>query len=132
ERGANGNIMAAAGFGANITAYEPLGNSIYHGLALEVNKRFASRTLFKAAYTWSHLMDDSTAEVFSTVLSPRRPEDFFNIRKEWASSALDHRHRLTFSGIYQVPWFEKSSSILRNTLGNWQFSGTYVAESPQY
>jgi hypothetical protein len=132
ERGANGNIMAAAGFGANITAYEPLGNSIYHGLALEVNKRFASRTLFKAAYTWSHLMDDSTAEVFSTVLSPRRPEDFFNIRKEWASSALDHRHRFSFSWIYQVPWFEKSSSILRNTLGNWQFSGTYVAESPQY
>ncbi|PYS31931.1 MAG: TonB-dependent receptor, partial [Acidobacteria bacterium] len=132
ERNSFGNIMAPAGFTSNITAYEPLGNSKYHGLAAEVNKRFTARTLFKAAYTWSHLTDDSTAEVFSTVLSPRRPEDFFNIRKEWASSALDHRHRFSFSWVYQVPWFANASSVLRNVVGNWQFSGTYAVESPEF
>jgi hypothetical protein len=132
ERNNFGNIFASAGFPLNITAYEPLGNSEYHGMALEINKRFSARTLFKAAYTWSHLMDDSTAEVFSTVLSPRRPEDFFNIRKEWASSALDHRHRLSFSWIYQLPWFANSSPLLRNVIGNWQIAGTYIAESAQF
>jgi hypothetical protein len=35
----------------------------YHGLALEATKRFTSNLHFKAAYTWSHLMDDSTAAV---------------------------------------------------------------------
>ncbi len=33
-----------------------------------------------AAYTWSHLFDDTTAEVFSAVLSPRRVQDFQNLR----------------------------------------------------
>jgi len=131
ERNARGNIFAPT-FPLNITAYEPVGNSEYHGMALEVNKRFSSGMLFKGAYTWSHLMDDSTAEVFSTVLSPRRPEDFFDIRKEWASSALDHRHRFSLAWVYQVPWFRNGSSILRNVVGNWQISGTYIAESPQF
>jgi hypothetical protein len=128
-----GNIMRPAGFTGNITAYEPLGNSEYHGLALEVSKRFAQRTLFRGAYTWSHLMDDSTAELASTVLTPRRAQDFFNIRPEWASSSLDRRHRFSFTWLYQVPWFEGNANAwLRNLIGNWQFAGTYIAESSQY
>ena len=66
------------GFNNVITAYLPIGNSSYHGLAIDLNKRFANNLLFKAGYTWSHAIDDSTAEVFSTVLTPRRPQDFFN------------------------------------------------------
>src|SRR5262249_31994662 len=85
-----------------ITAYVPQGNSEYHGLAIDVNKRFSNHLLFKSAYTWSHLMDDSTAEVNSTALSPRRPEDFNNITKEWASSALDRRHRASFAWNYDT------------------------------
>src|SRR5262249_20591198 len=71
-----GNPMALSGFTSNITAYVPRGNSIYHGLAVELTRRFAKNLTFKGAYTWSHLMDDSTAEVNSTTLSPRRPQDF--------------------------------------------------------
>ena len=44
----------------------------------ELTKRFSANSLFKAAYTWSHAMDDSTAEMSSTVLTPRRPQDFDN------------------------------------------------------
>lgn len=127
-----GNTMLAAGFPLNITAYEPLGNSKYHGLATELNKRFANHLLFRGAYTWSHLTDDSTAEVASTTLTPRRPEDFFNISKEWASSALDRRHRFSFSWLYEVPWFAGDSNAwLRNVVGNWQFGGAYIAETGQ-
>ena len=49
-----------------------------------------------AAYTFSHNIDDSTAEVFSTYTTPRRPQDIRNLRADRASSALDHRHRLTY------------------------------------
>src|SRR5262249_6341987 len=89
--------------------------------------------LFKAGYTWSHLMDDSTAEVNSTTLSPRRPEDFNNVRREWASSALDRRQRASFAWDYQTPWFEKSSNpLLQRIVGNWEFTGAWVYESPEY
>jgi len=128
-----GNTMAQYGFTSNITAYVPRGNSQYHGLAVDVNKRFSSHLMFKAGYTWSHLLDDSTAEVNSTTLSPRRPQDFNNIRGEWASSALDHRQRLSLTWVYETPWFQRDQSwIKRNVLGNYQIAGTYAAESPEY
>jgi hypothetical protein len=89
--------------------------------------------LFKAAYTWSHLIDDSTAEVNSTTLSPRRPQDFANIKAERASSALDRRQRFTFTYLYDVPWFSKSGNwMAKNLLGNWQVSGVYTYETPQW
>ncbi len=128
-----GNPFRPYDFLNPITAYVPQGNSEYHGLAVDVNKRFSNHLLFKTAYTWSHLMDDSTAEVNSTALSPRRPEDFNNLRKEWASSALDRRHRASFAWDYQTPWFDKNANpLLQKIVGNWQFSGAWIYESPEY
>ena len=127
------NPFAPYGFTNAITAYEPIGNSFYNGLATEFKKRFASHLLFNLAYTWSHLMDDSSAETNTTTLSPRRPQDFGNLQSEWASSALDRRHRLTATWLYETPWFDKSHNWLaRNLLGNYQVSGTYFVESPEY
>jgi hypothetical protein len=78
-------------------------------------------------------MDDGTAEVNSTSLSPRRAEDFNNRGKEWASSLLDRRQRASFAWEYDSPWFEKHpNSLIRNTAGNWMFSGGWIYESPEY
>jgi hypothetical protein len=128
-----GNTFAPYGFTSNITAYVPRGNSEYHGLAAELTKRFSRGLLFKGAYTWSHLLDDSTAEVNSTALSPRRPQDFNNIRGEWASSLLDRRQRLTLSWVYETQWFQKDGNwFKKNLLGNYEIGGAYSVESPEY
>ena len=84
-----------------------------------------------AAYTWSHLIDDTTAEVFSTVLSPRRVEDFQNLRVERADSALDRRHRFVMSSLYELPWFKSSNGFAGAILGGWSFAGTLTFESGQ-
>ena len=127
-----GKTMAQYGFTSNITAYVPRGNSIYHGLAVELNKRFTAHHLFKVAYTWSHTDDDSTAEVNSTVLAPRRPQDFNDIRSEWASSLLDRRQRFSATWIWETPWFQKDPNwFKRNLLSNYEIAGSYIAESPE-
>jgi hypothetical protein len=78
----------------------------------------------------SHLIDDTTAEVFSTVLSPRRVQNFQNLRAERANSALDHRHRFVNSAIYELPWFRNDSNhFLRTALGGFNIAGTYTIES---
>src|ERR1043165_4563483 len=95
--------FANAGFnGASVVAFLSDGNSTYHGGSVQVTKRFSRGFQMTSAYTFSHLIDDTTAEVFSTVLSPRRVEDFQNLRRERADSALDHRHRFVTSWIYEV------------------------------
>ncbi len=130
---AQNNPLAAAGFTGIVTSYEPLGNSIYNGLATELKKRFSRRLQFLGAYTWSLLRDDSTAEINTTALTPRRPQDFGNLRPEWSNSALDRRHRGTMTWIYETPWFDHArNSLLRNALGGYQLSGSYIVESPEY
>jgi hypothetical protein len=121
-----------AGFVANITSYQPWASSTYHGLAAQLNKRFSHGFQMVGAYTYSHNIDDATAEVFSTVLSPRRAQDGLNLRNDYANSILDHRHRLTFSVIYDEPYFKNGNAFVRNTLGNWEIAPIYTYQSGQW
>ncbi len=124
---------AAAGFNqAAITDFENRGNSIYHGLATELTRRFSHGLLFKAAYTFSKAIDDSTADLNSTAQAPRRPQDFQNLGIERSRSFLDRTHRFTYAWSWDVPWMKNSNWLGRNLIGNWTFAGAYIYESPQY
>ena len=130
-----GNILpqfASAGFVAPITAYVPQGWSTYNGLSVQLNKRLARGLQYQVAYTWSHLIDNSTAEVASTYLTPRRAQDFQNLSIEKASSALDHRQRFVLSMVYDAPWYKSSSNwMMKNLVGNWEIAPIYTYESPE-
>ncbi len=119
-----------AGFFSNIVGFLPYGSSTYHGLSTQLNRRFSNGLQFQAAYTFSHNIDNSTADFFSTIVNPRRPQNFRDLRSERGNSALDHRHRLTVTTIYDAPWFQKSSNyFLRNLVGNIQFAPVYTYET---
>jgi hypothetical protein len=125
-------LYANAGFTAPITSFTPQGYSNYNALTVNLRKRLTNGLQYQAAYTWSHLIDNSTAEVASTFLTPRRAEDFFNLGAEKASSALDHRHRFTLSLLYDAPWFKSSGNwMLKNLAGNWEIAPIYTYESPE-
>jgi len=126
------NVWAADGFTSNVVGYHPWGNSRYNGLQVQLNKRYSRNFSYIVAYTWSHAFDDSTATNFSTILSPRRAQDFQNLREEWASSALDRRHRFTFTPIYDFKPFQNGNWFMKNIVGNWNISGTYTFQSPEY
>src|ERR1019366_2318873 len=121
---------AAAGFLSTITSYQSWGNSTYHGWANQLTRRFSNGLQFMAAYTFSHAIDDSTAEVFSTYTTPRRPQDIRNLRADRSSSALDHRHRLTYQVLYDAPFFKTSKSwALKNIIGNWEIAPIYTYQT---
>jgi hypothetical protein len=121
-----------AGFTSSIVGFMPYSESNYNGLASQLTRRFANGLLFNAAYTWSKTMDDATASVFSTYLTPRRPQDFRNVAGDYSRSALDHTHRFTFATVYDLPFFSNSSALLKNTLGNWEIAPAYTYQSPEY
>ncbi|MDE3195190.1 MAG: TonB-dependent receptor [Acidobacteriota bacterium] len=125
--------FAAAGFtNGSLVENAPIGNSTYHGLAVQLNKRYSRNLQFVGAYTWSHTIDDSTADFFSTVLTPRRPQDFQNLRADRSSSALDRRQRFTLAAVYDLPFFRNSNWVLKNIVGNWSAAPMYTYESPEY
>jgi hypothetical protein len=130
--GNTSNYMAQYGLVNNIVGYHPWGNSRYDGLQMQLNKRYSKNFSYIVAYTWSHNFDDSTATNFSTILSPRRAQDFQNMAAEWASSALDRRQRFTFTPIYDFKPFQNGNWMMKNVVGNWNISGTYTFQSPEY
>jgi hypothetical protein len=122
------NTLAAAGFANTITSYQTRGNSIYHGLATSLSRQYGNGLQWTFAHTWSHNIDDSTPLVSSTLLTPRRPQDFFDLRSERADSMLDRRHRLTTAWLYTLPGVcgnKAACAVLRD----WSLSGTFMAET---
>jgi hypothetical protein len=117
---------AANNFTTNIVQFTPNGWSNYNGLALQGSRQFANGLQFLAAYTWSHTIDNSTADFFSTVITPRRPEDFQNINKDKSSSALDHRQRFSIAAYYDLPYFKNGNWMRKNLLGNWLIAPIYT------
>ena len=47
-------------------------------------------------------------------------------------TALDRRHRLTISTIYDVSFFKQSNWLMKNIVGNWEIAPIYTVESPEY
>jgi hypothetical protein len=125
--------FTAAGFPNGITSFQPFGQSIYHGLQTQLTRSYSNGLQLLAAYTWSHLIDNSTADVFSTLLTPRRPQNSQNFAADMSTSALDRRQRLSLEAIYDVPFFKGSSSwMAKNLLGNWKLVPTWQLQSPEF
>ena len=126
-------VYASQGFDlSNIVGFVPYGHSSYNGLQTQITRRMTEGLQFQAAWTWSHTIDDSTADFFSTVLSPRRPQDFRNLHAERANSALDRAHRFTLATIYDVPFFKHSNWLMKNLVGNWEIDPVYTFETGEW
>ncbi len=124
---------AAAGFtNPSLVEFAPRGNSSYHGLATQLNKRYSEHLQLMATWTWSHLIDDSTEEFFTTLLTPRRPQDSQNLRAERANSALDHRHRVTLAAVYEIPLGSGAGRLMKTLAGNWSVAPMYIYESGEF
>jgi hypothetical protein len=108
------------------------GASNYNGLQTQLTRNFTNGLSLIASWTWSHAFDNSTADVFSTYLTPRRPQDFQCYACDWSTSALDRRQRVSLAAVWDLPYFKNSGWLMKNVVGNWQFTPTYVFESPEY
>jgi hypothetical protein len=124
--------FAAQGFFGGITAFPPIGNAQYDSGSISVTRRFSQGLAFTSAYTWSKTIDDSTNELFSSVVNPRRPQDFADIRNERGLSSLDIPHRFVFAANYELPFFKRSeNAFLRGFLGGLVIAPIFSAQSGQ-
>lgn len=83
-----------------------IGDSLYHGLVIELRNRFRTfengfGASLRAVYTLSSLRDDGIVNTSSAQITG----DF---NAELSRSLLDRRHRFVFSGIFEMPrWLGK-------------------------
>ena len=128
------------GFNSAVTAFPSIGRAWYDGVSASLNRRFAKNFSFTAAYTFSKTLDDSTNELNTSALNPRRPENAGNrfdskglsLKNEKGLSALDIPHRFVSSFNVDLPFFNKNeSSLLRMVLGGFQVNGIFQIQAGQ-
>ena len=116
-----GNIANAQRIFPNlggITMSESNGISDYKALQVWVNRRFADRFSWQAAYTWSHTTSNVPLTSFTSGTT-----DPFNFNGDKGDSDLDRRHMFVANAVYSLPSFKKAGSLADHLLGNWQFNG---------
>ena len=106
------------GFGApvpfnSVDAQLSDGSSIYHGLTVNVQKRFSHSFELLSSYTWSHVIDDST-----DLQSPLEPQDSRFPFYERSNSDFDQRHRWVTSAVFQWPSAKGGDSAWKHFLGD--------------
>jgi hypothetical protein len=131
--------LAAQGFNGVLTGFPPIGESRYDGLAFSLTRRFTRNVGFTAAYTWSKTEDNSTNELNTSALNPRRAQDageYFqggaNVDTDFSRSVLDIPHRFVSSFNLDIPFFNNSSNgFLKAVLGGFQINGIFQIQSGQ-
>jgi hypothetical protein len=124
--------LGSQGFSSALTSYQFAGASQYDAGSASVTRQFNRGLAFTWAYTWSTTIDNSTVELNSSAVNPRRPQDFFNLGADRGRSALDIPHRFAASFSYDVPFFDKlGSRMLKAAFGGWQIHGIFQTQSGQ-
>jgi len=106
-------------FGNAIPYADSSGFSTYMAGLFRVDRRFSNGFQMTASYALSRFkaFGSDALGLGATVT------DLNNIRKEFGPAGLDRTHRFVLSGIYDVPFFRKSSNkFKRDVLGGWQVS----------
>ncbi|HXG85077.1 MAG TPA: TonB-dependent receptor [Pyrinomonadaceae bacterium] len=111
-----------------------IGENYYHGLLVEVKRRFAQGFQFGIAYTLAKAENTSGTGNGggSGSESPFGGSGSFNQfdnQSNRAPSPTDQRHRFVFNGIFRTPKIENGGKFTRALLNGYQLSGIYTAES---
>ncbi len=109
-------------------------NSIYHGLSLQVNKRYAQNFQLLFSYTFSKAIDDkpdSTAVVVGTD-DPKLISNFQRPDLDRGLGDPDVKHRAVISGVYDLnfsKYTSSSSKLSKAILDGYSLSGIFNASS---
>jgi outer membrane receptor protein involved in Fe transport len=96
----------------------------YHGMQLQVNRRFKDGFSGQVSYTLGKAMDNG-----SDVQVAGSPVDARALDLEWAVSDFDVRHRLVFNWLWALPYFRDSGGVKGALLGGWQINGITQLQS---
>jgi len=105
-----------------------LGNSIYHALAVKVEKRFSQGFSVLLGYTLSKAIDNLQATGRPGAVAGTVVQNWNNLRGERAKSYQDMPQRLVLTTLWEIP-FQPANGALKQVLGGWQINALTTLES---
>jgi hypothetical protein len=113
------------GYSPNLALWEAEGISHYNALEFSVNKRLSHGLQINGSYTWSHVLDESSAlGLFYNGNDPLNPHSAYG------TADFDRTHAFAFSYLYRFPKpVSNDRSWAGRFLNGWGVSGITVLES---
>lgn len=95
----------------------PGGSSWYHAATVRFERRFQKGVQFQVNYTWSRAME-ALGYLNDTDSAP-----------EHVVSDIDRPHRITFSGIWELPFGRQWHPLVRGVAGGWSLNAIWQRQS---
>ena len=98
--------------------------SDYNSLQTTFSRRFSKGVAFEGSYTWAKVLDTGTSY-----------QDSYDVLGSRGVSSVDYRHRLVFSGVYELPvgrgrrFGAHLSRLADASIGGWQVNGIANVQS---
>lgn len=107
-------------------------DSRYHGLAVQLNKRFSHNFQFLAGYTLGKVLDDRPEAINFNPGGPNDAlllSDSFNPDADRGPGVEDARHRFVLSGVWDLNYANRFHRVPKAVLSGWEFSGILAVQS---
>lgn len=120
------NFFSANPFVASSRRLTNDGNSTYHGLEVEMRRRFSDGFTLQANYTYNHATADFDGDS-NSLLNDTRPSSVLN--PNYTRRLIMPKHLFKANWIYQLPFGKGArfaggaNSFLDAIIGGWQFGG---------
>ncbi|HLK19560.1 MAG TPA: TonB-dependent receptor [Bryobacteraceae bacterium] len=115
--------------------FDMTGSSLYHGMQLQLEKRYTNGLSFLVSYTLSRMMSDTNSG-FTSFVSNSLNKD--NQKAEWSVDNNDQTHIVSIAATYELPigkgrTFMNRGGVANFFLGGWQISPllNYASGTPQ-
>jgi hypothetical protein len=118
-------LLGPYDFLGSVTSFDPVASSQYHGGSISLTRRFSGGFGFNLNYTLSRTEDDTENELFTSVLNPRRPDDFWDVKSNRGLSGMHKAHKAAAS--WQWEPFHGKGAFLKG----WLLNGAFIFESGQ-
>ncbi|HTM47322.1 MAG TPA: carboxypeptidase regulatory-like domain-containing protein [Bryobacteraceae bacterium] len=134
----NPGIYGPGATAANINQRRPLArigalalgysdsNSSYNSMQITVQKRHSKGFSVLGNYTWGRSIDYAS---FSSVSGNNAGPDPFNLRNARGFSNWDIKHRVSVSGLWEMPRLNRANPVIKAVLGGWQQNGILTLET---
>jgi hypothetical protein len=102
------------------------GNSSYHSLQFDVNRRFSNGLQFQGNYVYGKVLTDvgvETDEQFDPLLDNNAPQ------AERARAHWDLTHSIKGNAVWQIPYGHVQNRVLRHVLGGWSIGSFLTWQS---
>jgi len=109
-----------------------IGNSAYHALQVQVQRRFIEHFYINGSYTWSRFLDSTSESLLVNATSQNLnltsiPASMGGLKLDRGLSDYNRSHRLTVAYIWDIPG--PRNGFQKGLLGDWSISGITTFQS---